>query len=166
MKNVAKNEDRAKYLVNPSTDAGDDAIIAKAIEILTRRMRVPGQALSSPDAVKQYLSLALGDKPHEVFGVLFLDVQNCLIAFEEMFQGTLTQTSVYPREVVLSALKHQACSVVLAHNHPSGNVQPSRADELLTQTLKQTLALVDVRVLDHIIVSGSQSLSMAERGLL
>ena len=98
--------------------------------------------------------------------MLFLDAQNCLLAMEELFRGTLTQTSVYPREVVLRALHHRAASVVLAHNHPSGAARPSRADEALTQTLKTTLALVDVRVLDHIIVTHSQALSMAQAGLL
>jgi DNA repair protein RadC len=120
----------------------------------------------TPDAVKQYLQLHLSARKHEVFAVLFLDVQNRLIALEEMFRGTLTQTSVYPREVVLRALHHQASAVVLSHNHPSGTVQPSRADEMLTQTLKTTLALIDVRVLDHVIVAPGQALSMAERGLL
>ena len=98
--------------------------------------------------------------------MLFLDSQNKLLAMEEMFRGTLTQTSVYPREVVLRGLHHQAGAVVLAHNHPSGSVQPSRADESLTQTLKAALALVDIRVLDHVIVAPGQALSMAERGLL
>jgi DNA repair protein RadC len=98
--------------------------------------------------------------------VLFLDVQNKLLAMEELFRGTLTQTSVYPREVVIRALHHHAAAVVLAHNHPSGTVQPSRADEALTHTLKAALALVDVRVLDHIIVGAGQALSMAEKGLL
>ena len=121
---------------------------------------------ANPDAVKHYLQLNLANKAHEVFAVLFLDVQNRLLALEELFRGTLTQTSVYPREVVLRALKHQAAAVVLAHNHPSGTVQPSRADEALTQTLKTTLALIDVRVLDHVIVAPGEALSMAERGLL
>ena len=121
---------------------------------------------ANPDAVKQYLQLHLSGKPHEVFAVLFLDVQNRLLALEELFRGTLSQTSVYPREVVLRALHHQAAAVVLAHNHPSGTVQPSRADEALTQTLKTTLALIDVRVLDHVIVAPGEALSMAERGLL
>jgi DNA repair protein RadC len=123
-------------------------------------------ALDSPEAVKQYLQLQLGAKPHEVFAVLFLDSQHRLLALEELFRGTLSQTSVYPREVVLRALHHHASAVVLAHNHPSGTVQPSRADEALTQTLKAALALVDVRVLDHVIVGTGQTLSMAERGLL
>jgi DNA repair protein RadC len=121
---------------------------------------------ATPDAVKQFLQLKLAARQQEVFAVLFLDVQNRLLSYDEMFQGTLTQTSVYPREVVLRALKHQAAAVVLSHNHPSGSVQPSRADEMLTQTLKTTLALIDVRVLDHVIVAPGEALSMAERGLL
>ena len=124
------------------------------------------EAFHSPGAVKQYLQLHLAHKTHEVFAVLFLDSQNRLQALEELFRGTLTQTSVYPREVVLRALHHQSAAVVLAHNHPSGSVQPSRADEALTHNLKASLALVDVRVLDHIIVGHGQTLSMAEQGLL
>jgi DNA repair protein RadC len=123
-------------------------------------------ALDSPEAVKQYLQLHLGAKHHEVFAVLFLDSQHRLLALEELFRGTLTQTSVYPREIVLRALHHHAAAVVLAHNHPSGTVQPSRADEALTQSLKAALSLVDVRVLDHVIVAPGQTLSMAERGLI
>ena len=125
-----------------------------------------GQAFHAPDAVKQYVQLHLAHKTHEVFAVLFLDSQNRLQAMEELFRGTLSQTSVYPREVVLRALHHQAAAVVLSHNHPSGSVQPSRADETLTQTLKAALALVDVRVLDHVIVGQGQALSMAELGLI
>lgn len=130
-----------------------------------QRMR-EREAFHTPGAVRQYLQLQLGHKPHEMFVVLFLDSQNRLLAMEEMFRGTISQTSVYPREVVLRALHHQAAAVVLSHNHPSGSVQPSRADEHLTQTLKASLALVDVRVLDHIIVGQGQSLSMAEQGLM
>ena len=124
------------------------------------------EAFHSPGAVRQYLQLHLAHKTHEVFAVLFLDSQNRLLALEELFRGTLTQTSVYPREVVLRAEHHQSAAVVLAHTHPSGSVQPSRADEALTQNLKASLALVDVRVLDHIIVGHGQALSMAEQGLL
>lgn len=124
------------------------------------------EVFGSPDAVKNYLQLHLAHRKHEVFAVLFLDAQNRLIAMEELFHGTLTQTSVYPREVVLRSLNHHAAAVVLSHNHPSGTVQPSRADEALTQTLRAALALVDVRVLDHVIVAPGQALSMAERGLL
>ena len=122
--------------------------------------------LSDPAAVKEYLQLHLAQRSHEVFAVLFLDAQNKLLTMKEMFHGTLTQTSVDPREVVIAALQHQAAAVVLSHNHPSGTVQPSRADEALTQTLKAALALVDVRVLDHIIVGQGETLSMAERGLV
>jgi DNA repair protein RadC len=118
----------------------------------------------SPQAVAHYLQLQLGHKPHEVFAVLFLDSQHRLLALEELFRGTLSQTSVYPREVVLRALHHHAAAVVLAHNHPSGTAEPSRADEMLTQTLKSALALVDVRVLDHFIVTAGACRSMAEMG--
>ena len=120
----------------------------------------------SPQRVKDYLRLQLGHLAHEVFAVLFLDAQNRLIRLEEMFRGTLTQTSVYPREVVKRALELQAGAVILAHNHPSGVAEPSRADEFLTQTLKSALALVDVRVLDHLVVGRQGVVSFAERGLL
>ncbi|WP_353235374.1 DNA repair protein RadC [Diaphorobacter ruginosibacter] len=120
----------------------------------------------SPQTVKQYLMLNLSGKTHEVFAVLFLDSQHRLIAMEEMFQGTLTQTSVYPREVVKRALHHHAAALVLAHNHPSGNTQPSQADVQLTRTLASAVALVDVRVLDHLVIAPGQALSMAEEGLM
>lgn len=123
--------------------------------------------LSSPTAVRDWLKLKLGGLGYEVFGALWLDSKNRLIAWEELFKGTLAQTSVYPREVVKRALAHNAAAVLLCHNHPSGVAEPSQADELLTQNLKQALALVDVRVLDHFIVAGSaKPLSFAERGLL
>ena len=121
---------------------------------------------TSPQAVRDYLQLQLGSRPHEIFAVLFLDSQHRLIALEELFRGTLTQTSVYPREVVVRALNLHAASVVLAHNHPSGTAQPSRADESLTKTLQAALALVDVRVLDHFVVTRSEAVSMAELGLM
>ena len=120
----------------------------------------------SPQQVRDYLVLKLGSLTREVFLVLFLDTQNHLIATEEIFAGTLTQTSVYPREVVKRALHHNAASVIFAHNHPSGVAQQSQADELLTKQLKLALALVDVRVLDHFIVAGNNTLSFLERGLL
>jgi len=120
----------------------------------------------SPQQVRNYLVLKLGALTREVFMVLFLDAQNRLHAAEELFNGTLTQTSVYPREVVKRAIHHNAASVIFAHNHPSGVAQQSAADELITQQLKQALALIDVRVLDHFIVAGNQTLSFAERGLL
>ncbi len=124
------------------------------------------EVFGSPDAVKNYLQLHLARKPREEFAVLFLDAQNRLMQMQVMFRGTLTQTSVYPREIVGEALRLGAAAVILAHNHPSGTVQPSGADEALTQTLKAALALVDVRVLDHVIVAPGQALSMAEKGLL
>ena len=120
----------------------------------------------SPPKVRDYLRLKLGRLQHEVFTALFLDAQNRLIEDEDLFRGTLTQTSVYPREVVRRALHHNAAAVIFAHNHPSGVAEPSRADELLTRTLRDALALVDIRVLDHVIVAGSASVSFAERGLL
>ena len=120
----------------------------------------------SPDRVKQHLRLTLGHLPHEVFAELFLDAQNRLMRLEEMFRGTLTQTSVYPREVVRRALELHAAAVVLAHNHPSGLAEPSRADEFLTTALKNALNLVDVRVLDHLVVGRTEVVSFAERGLL
>jgi DNA repair protein RadC len=145
---------------------------AELLGVLELARRATAQQLrertvfATPEAVKHYLQLHLAAKAHEVFAVMFLDVQNRLLAMEELFRGTITQTSVYPREVVLRALHHQASAVVLAHNHPSGTVQPSRADEHLTQTLKTTLALIDVRVLDHVIVAPGLALSMAEQGLM
>lgn len=141
------------------------AVMELARRAMAQQLR-EREVFASPGAVKHFLQLQLAARPHEVFAVLFLDVQNRLLAMEEMFRGTLTQTSVYPREVVLRALHHQSAAVVLAHNHPSGSVQPSRADEALTQTLKAALALVDVRVLDHVIVAPGSALSMAERGLV
>jgi DNA repair protein RadC len=143
--------------------------IVAVLELARRAMHQQLQertVLSDPNAVKHYLQLHLAQRSQEVFAVLFLDAQNKLLKMQEMFYGTLTQTSVYPREVVVAALQQQAAAVVLAHNHPSGSVQPSRADEALTQTLKAALALVDVRVLDHIIVGPGQALSMAQIGLV
>jgi DNA repair protein RadC len=120
----------------------------------------------SPQAVRDYLRLQLGRLDHEVFAVLFLDAQHRLIAYEPMFRGTLTQTSVYPREVLKRALALNAAALILAHNHPSGVAEPSRADEFLTQSLKTALAMIDVRVLDHFVVGRESVVSFAERGLL
>lgn len=151
--------------LGPAKRAELMAVFELARRALAERLR-EREAFESPGAVRQYLQLHLAHKPHEVFAVMFLDSQNRLLALEELFRGTLGQTSVYPREVVLRALHHHCAGVVLAHNHPSGSVQPSRADEALTRSLKAALALVDVRVLDHVIVAPGQSLSMAEQGLL
>jgi len=127
---------------------------------------VEAAALTSPGAVRDYLRLAIGARAHEVFVCIWLDAQHRVIKFEEPFQGTLTQTSVYPREIVKKALARNAAAVIFAHNHPSGVAQPSQADELLTRNLREALALVDVKVLDHFIVAGNQAISFAERGLL
>lgn len=151
--------------LGPAKRAELVAVLELARRALAQQLR-EREVFGSPQAVKHYLQLHLAAKAHEVFAVLFLDSQNRLIALEELFRGTLTQTSVYPREVVLRALHHHAAAVVLAHNHPSGSVQPSRADEALTRTLKTTLALIDVRVLDHVIVAPGAALSMAEEGLV
>ena len=132
---------------------------------LTQRMQEKS-LMESPQAVRDYLQLQLGARPHEVFAVLFLDSQNRLLALEELFRGTLTQTSVYPREIVKFALAHGAAAIIFAHNHPSGLAEPSQADELLTRTLRQALALVDIRVLDHFIVGEGAAMSFAERGLI
>ena len=125
-----------------------------------------GSTLSSPSSVRDFLRVTLTGREYEVFMVIFLDAQNRVIQAEEMFRGTLTQTSVYPREVVKGSLVNNAAAVIFAHNHPSGVAEPSRADEMLTQSLKQALALVDVKVLDHFVVAGSGVISFAERGLL
>ncbi len=151
---------------------GGDTKRAELVAVLELARRAMAERLKertvfdSPEAVKQYLQMHIGARPYEVFAVLFLDAQHRLIVLEELFRGTLTQTSVYPREVVVRALHHQAAAVVLSHNHPSGSIEPSRADESLTQTLRAALSLVDVRVLDHVIVSAGQSFSMAEQGVL
>lgn len=145
--------------------ASEEEVLRHARRALSYRVR-RGAAMNSPQAVKDYLRLQIGSLEHEVFQVLFLDAQHRLIEAKVMFRGTVTQTSVYPREVVKEALYRNAAAVILAHNHPSGVPEPSRADEFLTQSLKSSLSLVDVRVLDHLIVAGAEVVSFAERGLL
>jgi DNA repair protein RadC len=151
--------------LGPAKRAELVAVLELARRALAEQLR-ERPLFSAPQQVKDYLQLQLASRPHEVFAVLFLDSQHRLIALEELFRGSLSQASVYPREVVVRALAHHAAAVVLAHNHPSGCAEPSRADELLTQQLKAALQLVDVRVLDHVIVAAGQALSLAERGLL
>ena len=160
---VVKSEDSPPY---KKVTAAEDLIVAQALAILEARMRKSGFVVDGPTAARDFCALKLGALAHEVFSVMFLDAQHKLIEFEEMFRGTLTQTSVYPREVVKTALKHNCAAVILAHNHPSGLAEPSRADEQLTTALQQALALVDVRVLDHLVVAGVKCTSFAERGLL
>ena len=150
----------------PAKYAQLQAVLEMARRALDENLR-QNDALASPAAVRDYLRLHLAGLPHEVFFALWLDAQNRLLAAEELFRGTLTQTSVYPREVVKKALGHNAASVVLAHNHPSGVAEPSSADRELTAELRRALVLVDVRVLDHFVVAGSSvPLSFAEQGLL
>jgi DNA repair protein RadC len=151
--------------MGPAKFAQLQAVMEMARRALREKL-VAGNALNSPSAVRDYLRLRLQSLPHEVFIALFLDAQHRVIGIEELFRGTLTQTSVYPREVVKRALHHNAGAMIFAHNHPSGVSEPSHADETLTQALKQALALVDVRVIDHFIVAGSGVLSFAERGLI
>ena len=149
--------------------AAKRAQFCAAVELARRSLREEleaGAALTSPGAVRDYLKLALGVLPHEVFLCIWLDAQHRAIRLEQAFQGTLTQTSVYPREIVKAALACNAAAVIFAHNHPSGVAQPSQADELLTRNLRDALALVEVKVLDHFIIAGNRALSFAERGLL
>jgi DNA repair protein RadC len=145
------------------------AQLSAVLELAKRSLREDlraGSVLGSPAAVRDYLRLALGAREHEVFIALLLDSQHRVLQSIELFRGTLTQTSVYPREVVKTALHFNAAAVIFAHNHPSGVAQPSQADELLTRQLREALALVEIKVLDHFIVAGNQCLSFAERGLL
>ena len=145
------------------------AQLAAAFELAKRSLREELKstaALTSPGAVRDYLRLALRGREHEVFVCMWLDAQHRVCKLEELFRGTLTQTSVYPREILKAAMKANAAAVIFAHNHPSGVAQPSQADELLTRTLRDALELIDVKVLDHFIVAGNQAISFAERGLL
>lgn len=145
--------------------ANADEVLQAAQHVLAGQMR-GCEALTSPQVVRDFLRVKLGTLEHEIFAVIHLDAQNRVIDYVEMFRGTVSQTSVYPREVVKEALARNSAALLLVHNHPSGMAEASRADELLTQTLKSALALVDVRVLDHLIVAGGDILSFAERGLL
>jgi DNA repair protein RadC len=151
--------------VGPAKYAQIAAVMELARRALGEEMRAR-DSLASPAAVRGYLRLRMQDLGHECFYCVFLDAQNRVIAAEELFRGTLTQTSVYPREVVKHALKHNAAALILAHNHPSGVAEPSIQDQALTRTLAEALALIDVKVLDHFIVAPGACLSFAERGLI
>lgn len=156
----------APYSVENNTD---DALIEQAIRIIQGRLKTPGIALTSPDLVRDYLTLQLAQFEEEHFSLILLDTKHRVIGFENIFRGTVDGASVYPRKIVKTALAYNAAAVILAHNHPSGNPEPSGADVALTEQLKESLALIDVRVLDHIIIGGcSQTLSVsfAERGLI
>ena len=145
--------------------ANADEVLQAAQRLLACRVRGT-DVLTSPAVVKDFLRARLGNLPHEIFAVVHLDAQNRVLDYVEMFRGTVSQTSVYPREVVKDSLSRNSSALLLVHNHPSGSPEPSRADELLTQTLKSAAALVDVRMLDHLIVAGRDVMSFAERGLL
>lgn len=143
----------------------DQDIIARALELMRARHQ-RGAALSCPADTANYLRLELAERPHEVFAAIFLDNRHRVLAFEELFQGTIDGASVYPREVVRYALQYNAAALIIAHNHPSGVAEPSMADEHITKRLKDALALIDVRVIDHIVVGTEGSVSFAERGLI
>lgn len=163
------SSDAAHYTVNRSDSIWtDEYILARAWGIIQQRAVKNGTAFENPTAVKEYLSMANAqytDQSRERFAVLFLDARHALIEYRVLFEGTLTQTSVYPREVIRAALSLDAAAVILTHNHPSGSLEPSVADKMLTNTLKTALATVDVRLLDHVITcSDTRTLSMAEQG--
>jgi len=160
----ARDFSRVKGL-GPAKRAELAAVLEIARRALAQQLQ-RGPVFESPAHVKDYVALRLGHLPYEVFSVLLLDAQHRLIAMKDLFRGTLTQTSVYPREVVQQALASHAAAVILAHNHPSGVAEPSRADEYLTATLKSALQLVDVKVLDHLVVGAGSVTSFAERGLI
>lgn len=163
------NAEQAEFTTFPGMGPAKYAQLQAVLEMARRALgedMKQGDALNSPRAVRDYLRLRLGGRNHEIFMVVFLDAQNRVLAAEELFRGTLTQTSVYPREIVVHALRHNAAGVILAHNHPSGVAEPSQADRWLTDQLKTALGLVDVRVIDHFIVAGSEGFSFCERGWL
>ena len=151
------------YQARPTVSA--EEIVAMARKLMNRRF-AKGRSITSPDAFRDYLQLQLADREHEVFCCVFLDTRHRILAFEPLFRGTIDGASVYPREVVKQALILNACAVILAHNHPSGESEPSQADRDLTRRLQQALTLVDVRVLDHFIIGKGRAYSFAERGLL
>lgn len=152
-------------LLGDYRSAADEEIVSAALKVLDQRVR-KGAHLNSPAAARDFLIMKLAPLGHEVFFAVFLDAQHGVIESKELFRGTLTQTSVYPREVVREAILLNAAAIIVAHNHPSGQPEPSRADEYLTQSLKSALNMVDVRLIDHIVVAGGQSVSFAERGLI
>lgn len=163
----AKNEQVGIYKVPALNEkTADDRVIAEAMRILGNRIRREGPMFTSPQSIKDYLVLQHAEREYECFGVVFLDSRHRFIGLEVLFKGTLAQTSVYPREIVKRGLAVNAGAVILFHNHPSGVPEPSRADEVLTSTLKTALQVVDIRVLDHIVVGGTLTVSFAELGLI
>jgi DNA repair protein RadC len=169
MSRSVKSEEHAEYSPSGGDSlSNDDAIIQQALKILGRRIKTKrhGNYLTSPDSSKDYIKLKLAECQHEIFGVMFLTNRHQIIDFEEMFRGTIDGASVYPREVVKRVLELNAAAVILVHNHPSGNPEPSRADEQITHRLKESLSTIDVRVLDHLIVADDKIISFAERGMI
>ena len=167
----ARSEDATPYKVDknpdintPMSTSEEDKLIAHALLILDSRLKKPGVGLSSPSAVKKYLTLQLAGEEIEYFCAMFLDVKNRVISFKKMFSGTLTQCAVYPREIVKNALSQNACSVIFSHNHPSGDPEPSMSDDSLTATLKIALDTVGIRVLDHVVIGAGVTYSYAEHG--
>lgn len=163
------NDAEPTYGITSPDNSLLDHKLGVARELLLRELKAQmcrGPVMDSPRAIRDWLRLYCAGLEHEVFLVLYLNANNALIEAVQLFRGTLTQTSVYPRELVKGALEHNAAAIVVAHNHPAGQAEPSRADEFLTQTLKSALSLVDVRVLDHFVVAGDLATSFAERGLL
>lgn len=149
-----------------SIEAFETAVLDAARAILSSRLRVVGDAFTSPTTVREFLVIEFSELEHEVFGVMFLNNRHQLISFDVMFRGTIDAAAVYPREVVKAALQHNAAAVIVAHNHPSGNPDPSQADRALTKRLGAALALLDIRLLDHIIIGGADAVSFASEGLL
>lgn len=160
--NTIRSEDAVAYL--PGHNPEDEAIVARALDILATRMRKPDILLADPSAAAKHLCLHIGDSDEEVFVALFLDSRHRLLACESMFFGTVDGAEVHPRVVVKRALQLNACALIVGHNHPSGNIEPSAADRAVTARLKQALMLVDVRLLDHFVVSGDKHTSLASRG--
>ena len=159
------NESTGRYRVRGSVTP--KAILDQAAETLVKRLRRSEvRPFTSPNAVRQYITLQLPDRERETFACLFLDNRHRLIAYEELFQGTIDGATVHPREVVKSTLRYKTAALILAHNHPGGVAEPSQADMRITQRLVEALCLVDVRVLDHFVVGDGEPVSMAERGLL
>ena len=152
-------------LPTPSTDTADNAIIESALNILANRIKQPDHYITSPSDTRAFLQLKLSEIEHEVFAVMFLDTRHGVIEYKEVFRGTIDGASVHPREVVKEALRLNAAAVIFTHNHPSGNPEPSEADKMITKRLKDALALMDIRVLDHLII-GAEIVSFAERDLL
>ena len=161
-----RSEDTVVYMSNAG-QVDDDRIVAQALDILSRRLIASGaDVLTNPGLVKSYLRLRLGKLGYEVFGMLLLDNQHQVLSCEELFRGTIDGCTVYPREVIKTSLDHNAAAVILYHNHPSGVVDPSQADRALTRKLKDAFEVIEVRTLDHIIVSAYDSYSFAENGIL